>query len=188
MVTGIQPSDGKSFVSANLSVSIAQGINQSVLLVDCDLRRPSIHKYFGLPAGEGLREYLEEGTSIEPFLQETSLPKLTLLRAGGTLSSPSELLSSEKMRLLILKLKDRYRDHFIILDSPPAHFTADTSVLVNHLDGVLLVVRAGRTPREPIQDVISNIGRERILGVVFNASTEVQRDYRYYYRYYQKGK
>jgi Mrp family chromosome partitioning ATPase len=92
------------------------------------------------------------------------------------------------MRLLILELKDRYKDHFIILDSPPAHFTADTAVLVRHLDGVLLVVRSGQTPLEPLRDVIANLGRERILGVVFNASTEVQRDYRYYYRYYQDGK
>jgi exopolysaccharide/PEP-CTERM locus tyrosine autokinase len=188
MVTGIQPQDGKSFVSANLAVSIAHGIDTHVVLIDCDLRRPTLHKIFGVNSGNGLREYLEEGKSIAPYLYRTPVQKLTLLPAGKTLSSPSELLSSEKMMLLVKELKGDNKDRFIILDSPPAHFTADTAVLFSMLDGVLLVVRSGKTPKEPLTDVVENIGRDKILGVVFNASNEVQRDYRYYYRYYQSGK
>jgi capsular exopolysaccharide synthesis family protein len=188
MVTGTQPQDGKSLVAANLAVSIAQGIDTHVVLIDCDMRRPSLHKTFGLRPGNGLREYLEAGTSIDPYLYKTPVPKLTLLPAGRSLSSPSELLSSKKMLSLIKELKGHYKDRFIILDSPPAHFTADAAVLYSMLDGVLLVVRSGKTPREPLEAVVENIGRDKILGVVFNASKEVQRDYRYYYRYYQKGK
>jgi exopolysaccharide/PEP-CTERM locus tyrosine autokinase len=187
MVTSAEPADGKSLVSVNLAVSIAQGMNHYVLLVDCDLRRPSLHKSFGLRAGHGLREYLEEGNSIAPYLLKTPVGKLTLLPAGQPSSSPSELLGSEKMQLLIRELKGRYPDRFIILDSPPAHFTAEASSLFSMMDGVLLVVRSGKTSREPVQDVIANIGREKILGVVFNSSKEVQRDYRYYYRYYKRG-
>jgi protein-tyrosine kinase len=186
MVTGAEPADGKSLVSANLAVSIAQGMNHYVLLVDCDLRRPSLHKSFGLQTNQGLREYLENGDSIAPYLLKTPVRKLTLLPAGQPSSSPSEILGSEKMQALIQELKGRYPDRFIILDSPPAHFTAETSSLYTMMDGVLLVVRSGKTSREPVEDVVANIGREKIIGVVFNASPEVQRDYRYYYRYYKK--
>ena len=187
MVTGAEPADGKSLVSANLAVSIAQGMNHYVLLVDCDLRRPSQHKTFGLQVKQGLREYLEKGNSIAPYLLKTPVGKLTLLPAGQPSSSPSELLGSEKMQALIQELKGRYPDRFIILDSPPAHFTAETSSLYTMMDGVLLVVRSGKTSREPVEDVVANIGREKIIGVVFNASAEVQRDYKYYYRYYKRG-
>ena len=188
MVTGVQPLDGKSLIAANLAVSIAQGINQYVLLVDCDLRRPSLHTFFGLRPKHGLRNYLEEGESVAPFLLKTSVPKLTLLPAGRPLVSPSELLGSEKMKLLISELRDRYQDRFIIIDTPPAHFTAEASPLFSMMDGVLLVVRAGKTAVGPIKEVIAGLDREKILGVVFNASKEVQKDYRYYYRYYQRGK
>jgi exopolysaccharide/PEP-CTERM locus tyrosine autokinase len=188
MVTGAEPADGKTLVSANLAVSIAQGMNHYVLLVDCDLRRPSLHKSLGLQVKQGLREYLENGDSIAPYLLKTPVGKLSLLPAGQPSSSPSELLGSEKMQSLIEELKGRYPDRFIILDSPPAHFTAETSSLYTMMDGVLLVVRSGKTSREPVEDVVANIGREKIIGVVFNASAEVQRDYRYYYRYYQRGK
>jgi exopolysaccharide/PEP-CTERM locus tyrosine autokinase len=188
MVTGAQPMDGKSLVAANLAVSIAQGMDHHVLLVDCDLRRPSLHKSFRLQAKQGLREYLEEGNVLAPYLLKTPVEKLTLLPAGQPSSSPSELLGSEKMQLLIQELKGRYPDRFIIIDSPPAHFTAESSSLFSMMDGVLLVVRAGKTSRKPVEDAITLIGREKIIGVVFNASIEVERDYRYYYRYYKSGK
>jgi len=188
MVTGAQPLDGKSLVSANLAVSIAQGINHYVLLVDCDLRRPTLHKIFGLQAKDGLREYLEEGTSVAPYLLKTPVSKLTLLPAGKPMASPSELLNSEKMRLLIQEIRDRYKDRFIIFDTPPAHFIADTAFLADLLDGVLLVVRSGITNAEMVKDVAESIGKENILGVVFNATNEATWEYRYYYKYYQRGK
>jgi len=180
MIAGAEPEDGKTLVTANLAVSIARGMNHYVLLMDSDLRRPSLHKSFGLQAKQGLREYLENGDSIAPYLLKTPVGKLTLLPAGQPSSSPSELLGSEKMELLIQELKHRYSDRFIILDSPPAHLTAESSSLFKMMDGVLLVIRSGKTSRERVEDVVANIGREKIIGVVFNASTEVQRDYRYY--------
>ena len=187
MVTSPEPLDGKTTVATNLAIAIAQGIGEYVMLVDCDLRKPSIDRFLGLKVNKGVREYLEVGTSVAPYLVKTPVKKLTLLTAGKSTENPSELLSSEKMLLLIRELKDRYKDRFIILDSPPAHFTADTATLVSFLDGVLLVVRSGKTPKEPLMDVIENTGRDKILGIVFNASAEVQKDYRYYYRYYKKS-
>ena len=93
------------------------------------------------------------------------------------------------MRLLVDELKSRYDDRFIIFDSPPGQFTAETAFLARLMDAVIMVARYGKTPRQLISETIGNIGRERIFGIVFNASHERQKDYRYYYRYYRgKGK
>lgn len=187
MVTSAEPLDGKSLVSANLAVSIAQGINEYVMLVDCDLRAPSIHRMFNVAPSWGIQEYLKEGTSLAPFLVPTSLKKLTLLPGKGPCSNPAELLCSQKMRLLVDELKSRYEDRFIIFDCPPGQFTAETAFLARLMDGVILVVRYGKTPRHLLSETVENIGRERIFGFVFNASNERQKDYQYYYRYYRGG-
>ena len=186
MVTSSQSFDGKSTVAANLAVTIAQGINEYVLLVDCDLRQPSLHQVFGFYNGEGLCEYLENGTSIAPFLLKTQVDKLTLLPAGKPPPNPAELLSSDKMRRLIDEIKGRYEDRYIILDSTPAGFAAETNFLSTMVDGAIQVVRSGKTSKNSILESIEHIGREKVLGVVFNASNEGQRKYRSYYRYYQK--
>ena len=187
MVASAQPQDGKSLIAANLAVSIALGINAYVLLVDCDLRRPTLHKIFGLKGKRGLREYLEEGSSVGSYLLKTQVEKLALLPAGRPLDSPSELLSSPKVRLLTDEIKDRYQDRFLILDTPPAQFFADAASLFSFIDGVLLIVRSGKTSRDLVQDLITNLGRERILGIIFNASDEVARSYKYYDQYYRKA-
>jgi Mrp family chromosome partitioning ATPase len=119
---------------------------------------------------------------------DTPAEKLKLLPGGQPPPNPSELLSSKKMRGLVKELKDRYEDRYIIFDAPPAQFTAETAFLASMMDGVLLVVRSGKTSERLVSQAVENIGRERILGVVFNASPESIKDYRYYYRYYQKGR
>jgi len=187
MITSAQSFDGKSIVAANLAVTIAQGINKHVLLVDCDLRNPTLHQLFGMQPSDGIREYLDNGTSIDPYLQKTQVDKLTLLPAGQPPPNPSELLSSEKMRQLIAELKSRYQDRYIILDATPAGFAAETNFLATIMDNVLLVVRSGKSAMKPIKEAIDHIGRDRILGIVFNSDHEVTRKYRYY-RYYQEGK
>jgi len=188
MVTSSRPLDGKSLVAANLAVSMAQGINEYVLLVDCDLRRPSLHEVFGLKSNQGLREYLEDGTSIAPYLMETPVDKLTLLPAGQSMASPSELLGSEKMQQLIAEIKGRYQNSYVIIDTPPAQFNPEIVSLNPMVDGILLVVRSGKSPKEPVEEVVKLVGRESILGVVFNAAEEVQQQYSHYYRYYNKSK
>lgn len=186
MITSPQPFDGKSTVAANLAVAIAQELNKYAVLVDCDLRSPSLHRIFGLQASVGLHEYLAKGTSVESYLVKTPVKKLTLLPGGKPSSNPSELLSSDKMRLLIEELRHRYYDRYIIADFPPAAFAADTSFLSTIVDGVLLVARSGKTPKEMLREAIARIGRDTLLGVVFNEDGETHRGYYNYYRYYQK--
>ena len=186
MVTSPQPLDGKTTLAVNLAINIAQGINEYVMLVDCDLRRASVDRYLGLNAHKGIREYLEEGTSVAPYLARTFMEKLTVLPAGKPVPNPSELLSSEKMQLLVEELRGRYKDRYIIFDATPAQFAAETTFLASMVDGVLLVVRSGKTAENMLLEAVENIGRDRIFGLVFNASNESHKSYRYYYRYYQK--
>ncbi len=186
MVTSPQPMDGKTMVATNLAISIAQGINEYVLLVDCDLRRPSLDRILGLNAHEGISEYLEKGSSLGPYLVKTPISKLTVLPAGKPSPNPSEPLSSEKMRQLVEELRSRYEDRHIIIDATPAQFAAETTFLASMVDGVLLVVRSGKTPRDSVLEAIENIDRNKIIGVVFNASNKNPKDYNDYYKYYQK--
>ncbi|NVM21506.1 MAG: polysaccharide biosynthesis tyrosine autokinase [Desulfobacterales bacterium] len=186
MITSPLPLDGKSTAATNLAINIAQGINEYVMLVDCDLRKPSLAGLLGLNANKGIREYLEEGTSVAPYLVKTPVKKLTLLPAGKPPQNPSELLSSEKMRRLIEEIKARYEDRYIIFDATPTQFAAETTFLASMMDGVILVVRSGKTAKDLVMEAVQNIGSNKILGLVFNASSENHRGYRYYYRYYRK--
>ena len=156
--------------------------------MECDLRRPVLAKLLGLNEDErGLRNYLEGEDSVVPYLKTTPVKKLTLLPAGKPPSNPAELVSSAKMKRLVEEVKNRYEDRYIILDSTPAHLLAETTSLVSMIDGVLLVVRSGRTSKNAIVEAIDNLGREKILGLIFNGSNEAFKGYGYYYRYYEKG-
>ena len=168
MVTSASPGEGKSFVSANLAISIAQSIDEYVLLMDCDLRAPSIDSLFGFSDMEGLSEYLSNAKPLESLLLNTFLEKLKLLPAGKIPANPSELLSSEQMKRLIHEVKLRYNDRYIILDTPPPYVTSETSALARQVDGIVIVVRQRKTRKQDIYDLIDTYGREKILGIVYN--------------------
>lgn len=168
MVTSTSRGDGKSFVSSNLAVAIASTIDEHVLLLDCDLHKPTLHSMFGLENDKGLSTYLSEGGSLSSFMQKTFLKKLTILPGGPPPVNPSELISSEQMRQLINEVEARYDDRYILLDTPPPLLTSETNALAKHVEGILLVVKHGFTRKDRIQDIIDIYGREKILGVVYN--------------------
>lgn len=168
MIASASPGEGKSFVAANLAVSIAQSIDEFVLLMDCDLRSPSQDSLFGLGEVEGLSDYLSHGKPLGSLLLNTFLDKLKILPAGHIPVNPSELLSSEQMRRLLQEVKLRYSDRFIILDTPPPYVTSETSALARQVDGIVLVIRQRKTNKQDILDLMDIYGREKILGVVYN--------------------
>jgi protein-tyrosine kinase len=170
MITSATPGDGKSFIAANLAVSIAQGIEEHVLLMDCDMRRSSIHRKFGFSDNvQGLSEYLSKNMPLPSLLKKTIVEKLSILPGGQTPNNPAELLSSQRMKDLLDETKSRYKDRFIIVDSPPPQLTAETTALAKYIDGILIVVRSGKTPRNLVESLIEKLGREKIIGVVLNA-------------------
>jgi exopolysaccharide/PEP-CTERM locus tyrosine autokinase len=168
MVTSAVPGEGKSFVSANLAVSIAQSINEHVLLIDCDLRHSSIHKYFGFVDVPGLSDYLSKGTPLPDLFLKTKVNKLTVLPGGFAAPNPSELLSSERMRKLLEELKARYSDRYIIIDSPPPKLTAESEAVARLVDGIILVVKHESTPRDLVTEVADIMGKDKIIGVIVN--------------------
>ena len=168
MVTSFSPSDGKSFVAANLAISIAQNIDEYVLLLDCDLRSPSIHSMFGIGDGPGLCEYLSQGIELPSLLVKTFLDKLTIFPAGGIPSNPAELLSSDRMKRLIKEIRSRYSDRYIIFDTPPPHLTAETNAISRQVDGIVIVIQHGKTRKKDVLNLIDIYGKEKILGVVCN--------------------
>ncbi|RKY26911.1 MAG: hypothetical protein DRP79_04095, partial [Planctomycetota bacterium] len=168
LVTSALAGEGKSTVAANLAVAISQMIGEHVLLVDGDLRRPDLHNFFGLPPKPGLAEYLEYDLDLSQLLVKTDFDKLTMLQAGKVPANSTELLNSEKMRHLIMEVKSRYPDRYIVVDSPPVLSTPEPDVLGSQVDGIVLVVRAGMTPREMVEDVLLSLNPDKVLGIVMN--------------------
>jgi len=168
MVTSAVPGEGKSFVASNLAVSIAQNIDQHVLLMDSDIRKATIHSNFGFDDVAGLSEYLSKGTPLSSLLLKTEINKLTILPGGIPPENPSELVSSNQMSKLLKEVTLRYNNRYIIIDSPPPHLTSETSVIARQVDGILLVVKAGSTNRELIEKLLEMMGKDKIIGVVMN--------------------
>lgn len=177
-VTSALTGEGKSFVSSNLAAIISQGLEEHVLLIDTDMRNPTVHKIFGIDAiKEGLSVHLAENKPLSELLKKTAIDKLTILPAGNSTKIPAELLSSEKMKVLIREVRNRYPDRFVIIDSPPLELAPESFVIANEVDAVIVVVRCGKTPRHAIKKALEKIRKEKLMGVVFNGYTKALKPY-----------
>ena len=191
MVTSASEGEGKTLVSTNLATILAQDLQSYALLVDADLRNPSLSRWFGLHNGRGLSDYLTGGSEISELLLKTKIAKLSILSSGTTRDNPVELVGSKRMESLVDELRNRYSDRYIIIDSSPLLATTEPSVLTKLVDGIIVVVRAGSTPRETVKQALSTIDPAKIMGVVLNdlelQSKALNSRYfgssRYYYRY-----
>jgi exopolysaccharide/PEP-CTERM locus tyrosine autokinase len=181
LITSTLQGEGKSTVAANLAIAIARSVKEHVLLIDCDLREPSLHRLFGLRPAQGLANHLRTGVPLEELLLRTPVDKLSFLPAGPRAADAAELLSSERMRSLLAEVKSRYEDRFILLDSTPLLPTTDPTILAAQVDAILLVVRANMANRELIGRVVETVGREKIMGVVFNGAQPSPTSYAYKY-------
>ena len=188
LVTSTFPAEGKSYVAANLAATLALSIDEYVLLVDTDLRRPRLHRMFGYSKVQGLHEYLVGGCKLEELVLKSGIDKLSILPAGKPPRNPTELLSSSMMVKFLDEVKERYQDRFVIIDSPPSNVATEGKFLAQYVDGIIFVVMANKTPRKDIEKAIDNLGRDKILGIVFNGYEQVRKNYHRYYDRYYKGK
>jgi len=196
MVTSATDSEGKTLVSTNLATVLAHDLSSYALLVDADLRNPSLSRWFALHAGRGLSDYLTAGASIQELLVKTNVDKLTILPSGSFQANPVELIGSKKMEALVREMRERYSDRYIIFDSSPLLATTEPSVLTRLVDGIILVIRAGVTPRETVQQALATVEKEKVLGIVLNdlefESSGLTSRYfgssEYYYRHKSKEK
>jgi protein-tyrosine kinase len=185
-ITSAVPEEGKSFVAANFAVSIARELDRSVLLIDCDLRKPSIHKLFGFKDNlPGLSEYLSKNIELSSLLFQTNVQKLTILAGGSPVDNSSELLSSARMAAMLRKVSQNQGDRFVILDTSPVNITAEAVALSKYVDGILLVTRLGYTPKTHLKELLKVIDREKIIGSVLN-HFDMRSFTQYEYKKYRK--
>lgn len=187
LVTSALPREGKTTAAVNLSVTLAQ-LGDRTLLVDSDLRKPGIRRALNLTGGKesaGLSSYLAGVSSLDDAISpHPTISNLSALTTGPVPPSPADLLSSHRMREAIAELRRRFK--FIVIDSPPIMAATDAVIISAQSDGVLLVVRSGATPKEAFgrtRDLLTGV-KCRLLGVVLNAVDSSAPDYYYSYRYY----
>jgi exopolysaccharide/PEP-CTERM locus tyrosine autokinase len=186
MVTSSISGEGKSITALNLAISIAQEQNHTVLLVEADLRKPSICGYLGIEAHTGLANCLKDGMDVGEALIKTGLGNLTLLPAGQRIANPVELFSSQKMKDLLDEIKHRYSDRYIIFDTPPLLPFAETRLLGNIVDGVVFVVKEGGTSLHNITEALGYLKDTQVLGIVYNEASvaSLSDGYHHYYDSY----
>jgi exopolysaccharide/PEP-CTERM locus tyrosine autokinase len=187
MVTSSVSGEGKSITSLNLAITLAQEFDHTVLLVDADLRKPSLEGYLGMNTGKGLSDYLSGKAVLSELLIKSGIGRLTLLPGGSPLRNPVELFSSQKMRDFILEIKNRYPDRFIIIDTPPTLPFAETRSLSALVDGVLFVIREGSVTPENILEAMNTFDSEKLIGTVYNDATKASLNGHYHYYGYGYG-
>lgn len=179
MVTSVVEGEGKTITAINLAVSIAREVKQTVLLVDSDLRNPKIARYLGWNGDKGLSDYLVDDVPVAELLINPGLAKMVVLPAGKPLSGSTEILGSPKMEELVEEMKCRYPERYVIFDCPPVLTVSDALVFSSYVDGVILVVEAGRTPRDQIRKAVEMLDGRNIIGLVMNAVKETRPGYYY---------
>jgi capsular exopolysaccharide synthesis family protein len=183
LVTSAVPREGKSFMSSNLSAVIAMA-GSRVIIIDADLRRPSVHRLFEMSDAYGLSDILMGQKSIEECIQHSHIPGLDVISAGPIPQNPSELLGSPLMR----QIKEQLSGHYdvIVIDSPPATAVADPMILSPMSDGVILVVEANQTRKPVVMQAVTRLRQVQanILGGIVNKLDLRKAGYGYYYYYY----
>ena len=183
LVTSVQSGEGKTTTALNTAVSLTR-LGSRVLIVDCDLRRPTIHKRLDVSGASGLSNYLAGNCEIGSVIQELTIPNLSAIASGPIPPNPAELLSSRKMTEMLDLLRRSY-DH-IILDSPPVSNVTDPIILSTIADGTIFVIRSGKTSREMVKRArqeLANV-KSKIFGVVLN-DVNIHRDGYDHYSYHR---
>lgn len=186
LLTSVSPSDGKTTTAANLAIVLAQA-DKRVMLVDCDMRRPMLHKVFGVENKQGLTNCLLQNKRPEEVAVHGLIDNLTIVTSGPIPPNPAEIITSHKITSLWESILESY--DYLIIDSPPILAVTDAVLLSNQVDGVLLVVESGGTKIEYAKQAKEQLNRAnaRILGVVINKVHMRTQDYHYYYAYHQKN-
>lgn len=182
VITSTRPSEGKSTVISNLAITMAQS-EKKVLLIDCDLRKPSIHKKFGLFNKDGLTTLLADVKEIDEIIQVTDIQNLYILTSGPIPPNPAELLGSKKMKALVEKFKGLF--DIILFDAPPVLAVTDAQVLTTYCNGVILAAAYGQAEKLALvkaKELINKVGG-KIIGVVINKVPNNIKSYYYNYEY-----
>jgi protein-tyrosine kinase len=180
MVSSAMPRDGKTLTTTNLALTLSESYKRRVLVIDADLRRPSLHEVFGLSNEAGLADGLRGSATSIPIVQVT--PTLSVLTAGAPDRTPMAGLTSERMRGILADARAHF--DWVLIDTPPIGLISDAQLLASLVDGVVLVVGAGSTNHAAVTHTVNEIGRERIIGIVLNRVQHAPASGGYYHDYY----
>lgn len=179
-VTSAVKGEGKTSTSFNLAYLMAHEFKKKVLLLDCDLRNPSVKSYLQDEASVyGLIDVVKGNVSINKAIVHLTGSSLYILPSGGHTKNSSELLSSTRMNKILTTLKEEF--DYLIVDSPPILSLADMNIISKMVDGVILVVRAGETPKDIVMKAIHSLPGEKIVGIILNGAENISKKYKYYY-------
>ncbi len=185
MVTSSLPGEGKSFTAINLAISIAAELDNTVMLVDADVARPSVLRVLGLQPGPGLLDLLlDDSADLSTMLLKTNIEKLTILPSGTPHERATEMLASDAMSRLLADMGKRYSDRIIVFDSPPLLLTTESRVLASHMGQIVMVVQAQKTRRSDVQEALATIEACPVKMMVLNqARSTMTGGYGYGYGY-----
>jgi len=187
LITSATPGEGKTTVAINLAMAISREIHRKAILIDGDLRKPSIHLEKSQNS-KGLSNFLSDGTPLSEILINSEMENLQIITAGASTKKSSELIGSKRMGELMKSLNQAGENTYVIIDSPPLISTTEPVLLSRMVDGIILVVMADRTPKGTVQRALKSIDHQKIIGIVFNQIDMKPSSYysKYYYRYYRK--
>lgn len=181
LITSALPGEGKSVTAINLAMTFAKEISQTVLLVDGDLRRQDVHKHLGYESKEGLVSYLTNDIPLQELIVWPGVEKLSIISGGRTVQDSTELLGSPKMKSLISEMKSRYKNRYVLLESPPILSCPDTAAFAPLVDAIVMVVESERTSMEEVKKALELLPKEKFLGFILNKKKERISDYASYY-------
>ncbi|NQY48062.1 MAG: tyrosine-protein kinase family protein [Colwellia sp.] len=184
MVTSSHPNEGKTYIAINLALSIALEQDKTVLLIDADVLRPSLHRELEFDSKKGLLEYLlAEVTSLSDIIYSTNIENLKLIPAGKPHHLTNELLASERMESLAKELAERYPDRIVIFDCPPILGVTETPVLSDLVGQALIVVEESKTKTDDVKTAVSQLNNDIAIGLVMNKTIRSKKDIYGYYGY-----
>ena len=188
MVTSSNGNEGKSLTALNLAISLSQEYDTTALIMEADLRKPSLSNYLNIDTKEGWTDYLEDNIDLHSVIVRTNINELRYLPAGNSIANPVECFSSERMKDLISELKHYYDDRFIIIDAPPVLPFAETRLIGRIADAIIFVVGERASSPEEIEESFDALKGANILGIVYNnSSTEKKRGIERYYNTSNNG-
>jgi exopolysaccharide/PEP-CTERM locus tyrosine autokinase len=176
LITSPGDNEGKSITAVNLAISLAKEIEHTVLLVDADLRKPSLHQLLDINPAGGISDCLLNERPLADLLINPGINKLTILFGRKNLPNSAEVIGSPQMRQLIKEMKNRYPDRYIIFDSPPLLGSADTLILSQYVDGIILVVEYGKTQKDQIKKALELLKDKNLVGTILNKAMIPKRE------------
>lgn len=182
VVASVNPGEGKSVTALNLSWLLAQTDGIKCLIIDSDLRMPSLGDYLGIETDKGLSHVLDGTATLAESIVRLEPSGLHILTGGKMRNDVAEMISGPRFKEILREARDMF--DYIIIDAPPLGIFTDATVLINHADGAMLVVRANRTRYSVIERILEPIPRDRLLGVVLNQSEDILEESHYNYGYY----